>query len=812
VNTVSNLQLELAFDYVRYTHKHIFLTGKAGTGKTTFLQKLKAEGFKRMVVTAPTGVAAINAGGVTLHSFFQLPFGLYVPGAARKEEERRRFSRDKLDLIRSLELLVIDEISMVRADLLDAVDEVLRRYANRARPFGGVQLLMIGDLHQLPPVVKPDDWKTLSAHYDSPYFFSSLALKQTEMVPIELKRIYRQSDTAFIDLLNKLRNNQIDRHVLETLNSRYRPGNELPTDRGYITLTSHNAAASDINAQRLRAVQQPLRQFKAQVEGDFPEMAFPTDQTLQLKKSAQVMFVKNDPSPQKRFFNGKIGTIQRFSDEEIIVRCNDESSDIAVSRAEWQNIRYSLHPQTREIQEEVLGTFTQYPLKLAWAITIHKSQGLTFDQVVVDAGAAFAHGQVYVALSRCRSLEGIILSSRIAPVSVKTDRRVSSYTNDTSRAAPNEQHLRESKRQYQEELIRELFNFSQIRRCLQQLKHLFRQHRNALSPEGAAHFNKLSAAFDTEVDAVNSRFLPQLQTYLTQPELPEDNTDLRARLPGAAQYYSGKLHQELLPEVRKIHLITDDKAVLKTAQENLEALQKDIFTKHACFSASKESFSTAAYLKAGKNAELQFVTERRVHATTIVEAAPEDAPHPKLYAQLLHWRSETAADLGVALREVLRTRSLRQVAEFLPTTTADLRRIRGLGESIFNEFGDTLIRIVATYCSENNVVPAPSKQPEARVSSTQRKTLALFKAGKSIEEIATARDVAIGTIEAHLAECVRAKELSVLDVVPEPAVRQITGYFSRAASLSLAEARTQLGDQYSFGQLRMVLEHFKASG
>jgi hypothetical protein len=473
MNSASNPQLDLAFDYVRYTNKHIFLTGKAGTGKTTFLHKIKAEGFKRMVVTAPTGVAAINAGGVTLHSFFQLPFGLFLPDTDRTETRQYRFSKDKVDLIRSLELLVIDEISMVRADLLDAVDGVLRRYANPLRPFGGVQLLMIGDLHQLPPVVKQEEWKLLSSHYESPYFFSSLALKQAEMVTIELQQIYRQSDSAFIELLNKLRDNRIDADVLEALNQRYRPGTSPPTDNGYITLTSHNGSASDINSRKLDSLEQPVRRFHASVEGDFPEIAYPTDQTLLFKKGAQVMFVKNDVSPQKRFFNGKIGTIQRFDDGEIIVRCKDDGSDIPVAPAEWPNIRYSLHPQTKEIQEERLGTFTQYPLKLAWAITIHKSQGLTFDNVVIDAGAAFAHGQVYVALSRCRTLQGIILSSRIHSVSVKTDRRVSAYTTESRRAAPDEQHLRESKRQYQEALVLELFDFGSIGRHFQHLREPF---------------------------------------------------------------------------------------------------------------------------------------------------------------------------------------------------------------------------------------------------------------------------------------------------------------------------------------------------
>ncbi len=807
----SNPQLDLAFDYVRYTNRHIFLTGKAGTGKTTFLHRIKADGFKRMVVTAPTGVAAINAGGVTLHSFFQLPFGLHIPGAVRAEEGRRRFSADKQELLRKLELLVIDEISMVRADLLDAVDEVLRRYVDGSRPFGGVQLLMIGDLHQLPPVVKPEDWELLSPHYESPYFFSSLTLKNTAMVSIELKHIYRQSDAAFIELLNKLRDNQIDAQVLETLNSRYRPDATLSTDDGYITLTSHNASAADINRRKLQSVDQPPRRFEATVEGDFPEVSYPTDHTLHLKRGAQVMFVKNDASPDKRFFNGKIGTIQRFDEGKIVVRCKDDASDIAVEPAEWQNIRYSLQPQTKEIREELLGTFKQFPLKLAWAITIHKSQGLTFDHVIIDAGAAFAHGQVYVALSRCRSLEGIVLGSRIHPVSVKTDQRVRAYAAESRRFPAGEQQLRESKRQYQEELLRELFDFSAIARHLQHLWRTFRRHRNALSPEGCSHFQDLCFRFDAEVEAVTRRFQPQLQSYLAQPELPEDNESLRPRIQKAAGYFSKKLYQELLPEVRKVHLITDDKAVFKTAQEHLQDVQMQVFAKHACFAASNEGFSTAAYIRARKNAELQFMTERRIAATTI-DDVPDDVPHAALYARLLRWRSETASNLGVALREVLRTRSLRELVHFLPADKSALKRIRGISELKANEFGDALTGIIRAYCVEHKVEPGTSHQPQIKTSHTRRVTIDLFKAGKAIPQIAAERDLAPGTIEAHLAQAVAAKELDILDLVTKQAIEQISDYFSTASSLSLAEAKERFGEQYSFGQLRLVLEHFRTRG
>ena len=388
------------------------------------------------------------------------------------------------------------------------------------------------------------------------------------------------------------------------LNNRYRPPAGIPIDSGFITLTSHNSGAIEINRQRLDALNQPLRRFHAVVEGSFPEIAFPTDATLLFKKSAQVMFVKNDSSPQKRFFNGKLGTIVRFCDGEIVVRCQDEAADIPVEPAEWQNIRYSLHPQTKEIQEEQLGTFRQYPLKLAWAITIHKSQGLTFDNVVIDAGAAFAHGQVYVALSRCRTIEGIILSSKIQQASVRTDRRVSTYTTEIGQSTPDEGHLLEAKRQYQQELVSELFTFSAIRRHLQQLARIFRQHANALSPEGLSHFRTLNDRIVTDIIAVTDKFLPQLQTYFAQVELPEDNVNLRERVGRASGYFSPKLN-EILSEVRNIHLVTDDKSVIKTAQDSLQVLQRDLVTeicvlrrlregiRHSGLSESKKECRTA---------------------------------------------------------------------------------------------------------------------------------------------------------------------------------------------------------------------------
>lgn len=378
-----NQRLELAHSYVLHTNQNVFLTGKAGTGKTTFLHQIKQLSAKRLVVVAPTGVAAINAGGVTIHSLFQLPFGPIIPGA---KGENRKFSREKIRLLRTLDLLVIDEISMVRADVLDGIDEVLRRYRYSQEPFGGVQLLLIGDMQQLPPVIRDDDWALLRPYYESGYFFSSHALRETPYVSIELTHIYRQADQRFINLLNGIREKTITAEGLADLNQRYVP-DFAPDDRdGYITLATHNHTAQQINSQKLADLRTRLHTYEAVVTDEFPEAMYPADFSLELKVGAQVMFVKNDSSPDKQYYNGKIGQIVELGSDYVSVTCAGELVPIVTGPVEWQNIRYSLDAKTGEIQSEIIGTFTQYPLRLAWAITIHKSQGLTFERAIIDAG------------------------------------------------------------------------------------------------------------------------------------------------------------------------------------------------------------------------------------------------------------------------------------------------------------------------------------------------------------------------------------------------------------------------------------------
>ncbi|MDR1544486.1 MAG: helix-turn-helix domain-containing protein [Prevotellaceae bacterium] len=409
----------IARDYVEQTSQHVFLTGKAGTGKTTFLRHIVQTTHKHAVVAAPTGVAAINAGGVTLHSLFQLSFAPYVPDA---QYEHSRFSQVKLDVLRRMELLIIDEVSMLRSDTLDAIDAVLKRVRRNSRAFGGVQVLYIGDMFQLPPVVKDDEWAILKQYYQTQFFFHSHILQQNPLVYIELKQVYRQQDSNFVDLLNRVRNNILQPSDFELLNSRFVPNFTPPANKKYITLTTHNYQADRINLEKLNKIQSQAFEFQGVIKDDFSESMLPVEITLQLKLGAQIMFVKNDSAPEKLYYNGKIGTITKISYDEICVLCEGDDTEIQLHTETWENNRYTLNKESGEMEEEVLGTFTQYPVRLAWAITIHKSQGLTFNNVILDISRAFAAGQAYVALSRCTSLQGIVFQSLISPSAIQTDK------------------------------------------------------------------------------------------------------------------------------------------------------------------------------------------------------------------------------------------------------------------------------------------------------------------------------------------------------------------------------------------------------
>lgn len=814
----SNPQLELAFEYVRNTNKNIFLTGKAGTGKTTFLHQIKNESVKRMVVVAPTGVAAINAGGMTIHSFFQLPFGPYLPGAAQDPARQRRFTREKIRLIQSLDLLVIDEISMVRADVLDGIDEVLRRYKDRYKPFGGVQLLMIGDLHQLPPVVKDEEWNLLREHYQTAYFFGSQALQKSAAIPIELKHIYRQSDNTFIQLLNKVRDNKIDAAVLDLLNSRYVADFHPPEEDAYITLTAHNASAQAINNEKLAAIAAPLQSFKATIQGDFPAYAYPADEILECKGGAQVMFVKNDASRDKRYYNGKIGKITRIHDGTIYVLCPNEESAISVSPVEWNNIKYSLNEQSKEVTEETLGTFIQYPLKLAWAITIHKSQGLTFERAIIDAQAAFAHGQVYVALSRCKSFEGIVLRSKIAYSSVKTDPVVKNYSEEADKNVLDGTHLEQAKIDFQRSLIGELFDFRAIRRQFDLANRMFLEQEHTLHPEAYRQFKALEALASPQVFAVAEKFRPQIGLYFEQPGLPEANAELQARIQKASAYFEEKLDQILLPALKNLPILTDNKAARKAALDVLDNLRKEVFVKKKCFAACQPAFSTASYLRTKADAEIDFQGAQQAAAAAANEnwGVPPNTPHPELYRLLKQWREAAAEANGVELYMVLPTKSLLELIEVLPTNMAALKKIKGIGVTKSKQFGAELLTLIRQYCAEQNIpTDALSFAEESpvveKVAKPDTKTLSLelYRAGKSIADIAAERGLGASTVEGHLAHFVGLGQLDIFDLMDREKVQEIEQFIEEGNTFASGAVKTHFGEKYSYGEIKLVLKYLE---
>lgn len=816
----SNPQIDLAFDYVRNTNKNIFLTGKAGTGKTTFLHQLQKENTKRMVVVAPTGVAAINAGGMTIHSFFQLPFGPYWPGKPKDANRNRKFRKQKINLIRSLDLLVIDEISMVRADMLDHIDEVLRRYRHPTKPFGGVQLLMIGDLHQLPPVVKHEEWHLLKEHYNTAYFFGSQALQATDPITIELKHIYRQSDSTFINLLNKVRDNKMDAEVLELLNSRYRH-NFKPTEAdSYITLTAHNASADTINAKKLTSIPHPLHGFKAEIKGDFPKHAYPTAELLEFKKDAQVMFVKNDPDPSKRFYNGKIGKITSIEEDSIYVLCPGESHPIQVSKLDWENTKYTLNKDTKEVSADVVGTFVQFPLKLAWAITIHKSQGLTFERAIIDAQAAFAHGQVYVALSRCKSFEGIVLQTKINYSSVKTDTVVRNYSEEAEKNAPDEAHLKQSKKEFQQILLQELFAFQALKRAFYQLNRTFLEFESSFTGTGFKVFKELAVLTKDSIFTIADKFKPQLNAYLKQEPLPENNEKLQARLQKASAYFSTKLKEELLPKAKEIQIVTDNKANEKKAKEQLENLQKELFANNACFEACKTAFNPPELLRIKANAELDFVEAQKQQARQS-KSSPKfniasDTKHPELYFQLTKWRADEAADRDVERYRILATRTILELVEYLPTDKNSLLKINGIGKMKNKEFGEDIIEIISTYCKANNLetdlkINFAKKTPKKAVKTpTKEISYNMFKSGKTIDEIAKERSFVRSTIEGHLTYYIGTGELDVFDVLDRTKVEVVQEFFTNHAGSTSTDAKMQLGDDYSYADIRMVTAYLKS--
>lgn len=705
----TNEQLELAYDFLRYTGENLFLTGKAGTGKTTFLRNLKQMSPKRMIVVAPTGVAAINAGGVTIHSFFQLPFGPYVPGKEKVERSGEKtfvhkFSKEKINILKSLDLLVIDEVSMVRADLLDALSDVLCRYRNRDKPFGGVQLLLIGDLQQLAPVVKEEEWNLLRNYYKSPFFFNSLALQQTSYYSIELTHVYRQTDEEFIRLLNKVRDYQADEATLQALNRRYLPDFKPAKEENYITLTTHNAQAQLINGGKLEALPGKSFSYLAEVEGEFPAYSFPTDERLILKKGAQVMFVKNDSSSEKKYYNGKIGQVTDITSERIVVSCPGDPSPIRVEREEWTNTKYTVDPDTREIIERVEGTFRQYPLKTAWAITIHKSQGLTFEHAIIDASAAFSHGQVYVALSRCKTLEGLVLSSPLKPETVIHDQTVSSFTEQVEKNQPGKEELERSRRMYFMELLAEQFDFQLLGRRLGQTAYVLNTHLASFYPDLIRRYYKVKEEFAKEVVSVGNKFQEQLCRLVLEKEDYEQDPAIKDRIAKGVEYFEEKIGVSVEALFKDTRPESDNKEVRKAVNDALGRLQTELEVKLRTLAITRQGFTVKGYLETRAKAVMEKPALKAVKQSEKVEISA-DILHPVLYEWLREWRKEEAARLNLPAYMILQQKALLGVCNFLPVSQKELLKIPGIGKGVVEKHGRALLEIVDKYRLEMRDIP-----------------------------------------------------------------------------------------------------------
>lgn len=735
----TNKKLDFVEDLVLYTDSHIFLTGKAGTGKTTFLKNLRNKTYKRMVVVAPTGVAAINAGGQTIHSFFQLPFGPQIPDDAPKSlvsevkadasakalaSQYQKLNKNKLNIMRSLNLLVIDEISMVRADVLDAIDAVLRRVRRSAKPFGGVQLLMIGDVHQLAPVAKAEEWEILAPYYQTVYFFGSHVLQRTPYLCVELDHIYRQHDEDFITLLNKVRDNRMDAECLRLLNSRYLPHFTPDDNEGYITLTTHNYQADELNESKLAALPSKSVFFEAKVDGSFPENTYPTKESLELKVGAQVMFVKNDPD--KVFFNGKIGRVIAINEREGTVEVLSDDERITVSSLKWQNMEYTINAENQNIEEKEIGSFSQIPLRLAWAVTIHKSQGLTFDKLIVDAGQAFAHGQVYVALSRCTSLEGLVLKTRIPSSALVNDLSVNDFVEHIPEKEPTQEKVDQLRHQYELETMLELIDFYGLYKGFGKVMKILYDNGTLFEADMIHDLSQRRNKLLENLCGVGAKFEGQVRRLHSEAPSCENNPALQERLAKGAAYFKEQL-ETITNGIFELNFKTGNKAVNKQFDDAWQHLLEDLRVKQRCLEVCSRGFSIMDYQRAKALAVLN-------EEETAEPVKPKKRPK----------KSE--------------------------------------------------------------------KKPKEPKLSTYEITKSMIEDGLTPKEIAKERGLQLSTVYGHISRFIEMDEYDASQFLSEEHYDTIRDYFDETNDPSLGAAKDVLGDDYDFGEIRMVLSELKRDG
>jgi len=793
-----NNELELALDFIEKTDRNLFITGKAGTGKTTFLHQIKNESLKRMVVVAPTGVAAINAKGVTIHSFFQMPFGTILPNQiANTSNQQRKFSRTKIDIIKSLDLIIIDEISMVRADLLDGIDQVMRRYKNKNKVFGGAQVLMIGDLQQLAPVVKPNEWSLLQQHYKTVYFFSSKAYQEANVVSIELKHIYRQKNEDFIKILNEIRNDSLSEKSAKTLNERYNPTFSPKKEDGYITLTTHNNRANLINDSELNKLKNKSCFFNADVSGKFNENAFPNDEKLALKVGSQVMFIKNDSSQEKRYYNGKIGIITAVSKETVTVQCANEVDEIVTEKETWENINYSINEDTKEIKEDITGSFSQIPLRLAWAITIHKSQGLTFEKAIIDAEASFAHGQTYVALSRCTSLEGIVLKTKISSNAIINDAKVGSFTKSVEENHPDKQILNESEKQFQLNLISELFDYQQFLYPTTRLIDIFYKNRKSIKGEVIEHLETIKDNGIVALLKVANGFKAQLKTVSEDAILPENSSIIQERFIKAVDYFLTQTIKNIVQPLSKISFSSDNKAVKKDFDKQFDALQEKLSEKVFALKKMTEGFKTKAYLQIRANAVLQNVEKPKKKKV----ASKRD---PIIALKLRELRDDIAKAENIPHFQIFTQETLYLMCDELPRTEKELLKINGMGKIRVQKYGEEILDLITHYCKENSINHLNQQKKEDK-KPTKQISFELFKSGLSVKEIARERSLTPGTVESHLASYIPSGEIDVLELIDLKRYKKIVTAIEKTEFKNLTELKEKVDKSFTYMELRMVL-------
>ena len=798
-----NPELELALQFIEKTDRNLFITGKAGTGKTTFLHKIKSESLKRMVIVAPTGVAAINAKGVTIHSFFQMPFGPILPNQIANTNQQRKFSKTKIDIIKSLDLVIIDEISMVRADLLDAIDQVMRRYKNRNKVFGGAQILMIGDLQQLAPVVKPNEWSLLQQHYETVYFFSSKAYQEANVVSIELKHIYRQKNENFIKILNEIRTNTLSDTSAKILNKNYNPSFSPSKEEGYITLTTHNNRANLINNSELNKLKIKSAFFNAEISGKFSENAYPNAERLELKVGAQVMFIKNDSSTDKRYYNGKIGIITAISKESVSVQCGDEVDEIVTEKETWSNINYSINEETKAIKEEMIGAFSQIPLRLAWAITIHKSQGLTFERAIIDAEASFAHGQTYVALSRCTSLDGLVLKTPITSSAIINDNTVSIFNESVEENHPDEGVLNESEKYFQLNLISEIFDYQPLLYPTTRLIDIFYKNQSSIKGDIIDHLQTIKDDGVVALMKVSNGFKNQLLQISEDAILPENSSQIQERFIKAIAYFVIKAKGDILKPLNTITFSTDNKSVQKDFSKQLDSLQEKLLEKLFVLQKLTNGFKVQEYLEVRAKAVLQ--KSEPTKKKKVVSKRD-----PILSIKLRELRDEISKDLGIPHFQIFTQETLYAMCDELPRTEKELLKIVGMGKTRVSKYGEFVLEAIDVYCNENGINKLNEQKKEDK-KPTKQISYELFKSGLSIKDIAKERSLTSGTIENHLANYINTGDIDVLELIELKRYKKIRNEIEAAGEVKgLTALKEKVDVNITYMELKMVLMSMEA--